>query len=576
MIKIFDPLELKDRSKKYIMALLFVSVLIASPLYGVISVLLAYYLADLFTKWRTAAGYIMLSAISAIISYNILGYMLPSLNDFLTLKYYLLALFPVRIMFIGISGIIYIFNGKLLNSTMGDIQLEESKKERMSHLKEGIFNYDYNGHMLTVGATGSAKTTFEKHIIKYGFENDLFMCIMSGKIDRSDKYGMLKYVKAMAKLYKRKLYVISMDKSMKNIYSYNPLYDVEWSELDNILANLITFTEPYYEDNFVMWICDIYDVILESGDKSKLSINNILKLYSYKKYKRYVDQLLEDGIINKEKHDEFLDEDVQEHEEIARKSKARLQRIFRNREKVFETGKKISITQARSENSIIYFDMNGASAKNTTKALGAMAMGELQHVFSNEPKDTQDERKLVIMDEISFYINDMTLPMFNLSRSAGYQCFMATQSFSDLCSSWLDNNLLNQMIANANQIGIMRQNTPDDADLAAKIADTVDVIELTKRAEGIDYDEKGSMKVVEQFIARPTLIKNLRMGEMVYISKEDDEGNIYHEAQTCMIHWDYRDVPTPKPVRKKNYGGTIPNPQRRPAKLKRTSLSGLA
>ena len=556
MIKLHDRLQQMDTGKRILIVVFLVFMALASPVYGGLVVFLVYILEKNIKRLHITLGLVVVPTIAVLICYNIQEAVLLEIEEFLSLTGFLFAIFPLRIAAIGISGLLYLYGAKLMGSTMEDMQLEEAKKKRKALLKDGTFDFDYNGHMLTVGATGSSKSTFFKFIVRYGFENGLFMCILSAKLARTDKYSLLEYVARMAEAYNRKLYVVTMDKRLLNklktwnkhikvLYAYNPIPSCEWSELDNILANLITFSEPFYEDNFVMWICDIYDVILASGDTSKLSFNNILKLYSLKNYKQYVNQLFSDGIITKEQHDKFLDEDVLEHEEIARKSKARLQRIFRNRKTTFALKNKISITKARAENAIIYFDMNGGSAKNTTKALGAMACGELQHVFSTEPEKTQDERKLILMDEISYYINEMTLPMFNLSRSAGYQCYMATQSFSDLSSSWLDSNFQNQMLASANQIGIMRQNTPDDAELAAKIADVADVIELTKRVHGIDYDSTGSQKAVEQFIARPTLIKNLKSGEMVYISKEDREGNIYHEASTCLLHWDYKDLDIP-------------------------------
>ncbi len=580
MIKVFDRLQQLDIAKRLLIVALVISVLLGSPVYAFIVLIAIHFLTEYYETMPIAVGIIITTLLAFIISLFVQGSVFPELKSIFSVSFILFSVYPIRVLFICISGFVFLLGGNLMSSTMGDMQLEEARKERKELLKDGEFDYEYNGHMLTVGATGSAKTVFLNHIIKYGFEQGLFMCIMSAKIGRSDKYSMLKYVKKMAKAYNRKLYIVTMDKHLKNkksdenviICAYNPLPDCEWSELDNILANLITFSEPYYEDNFVMWICDIYDVLV-AGNQT-VSFRNILDLYAYKDYKAFVDDLLDSEIITQEQHTAFLADDIKEHEEIARQSKARLQRAFRNRQKTFETGKKISITQARKENAIIFFDMNGASAKNTTRALGAMAMGELQHVFSTEPQDTQDDRKLIIMDEISYYINDMTLPIFNLSRSAGYQCFMATQSFSDLQSKWLDSNFLNQMIANANQIGIMRQNTPDDADLAAKIADTTDVIELTKRVNGIDYDSAGSMKAIEKYIARPTLIKNLRTGEMVYITKSDDEGNKYHEASTSLLHWSYKDLTVPEP--EEDTDGTIPNPQRRPAKLKKTSPSVLA
>lgn len=449
----------------------------------------------------------------------------------------LFLLDPVRILTATTYGVWFLYKGKLLTEGVEEWVIEEKNRKDDDLIPEGRFNYQCREHMLLFGTTGSGKGVTLNHIIKYAIENGQALIMISAKLASTDPYSQLAYIRKLAKKHHRKLYVVSMDPSVEDRLLYNPFKYINKTEMQNALHSMIKSDSYFYKSNFVAWVLSIFKAIKAAGDEVTLA--KILSLYEYKNYLRYIKQSVAKGKIKNP--EVFLEQKIHIYAKTAENDAANLDLIFDAGEEVFDDKcgrESISIMDALKENAIIYFDLNGVSAKAATSLIGACITSEIQHA-AMEYKDPNIE-KTVICDEASFYISEMFVSCFALARSAGYKFIISTQGPSDLGGSKEeDKNILSQLINNTNQFGILRVNSPKDADDVGHVIGTIMQVENTRRADGIDYEGTGSIKPVPVMAANPNRFKNLKKREMIYYEKKDEDD---YQPHPVLIKWRIDDL----------------------------------
>jgi type IV secretory pathway TraG/TraD family ATPase VirD4 len=127
------------------------------------------------------------------------------------------------------------------------------------------------------------------------------------------------------------------------------------------------------------------------------------------------------------------------------------------------------------------------------------------------------------MDEINSYISDIFVNLINKSREANVTCILATQCLSDL-------DIVNpmfriQIIENCNVYNLLRQNSPENAEVWADIFGTKPDLDTTYQItsdKGVTSGgDKGTIKQTRSYIFHPDDIKTLSSGECFYCSKDD-------------------------------------------------------
>ena len=534
MIK-FDRLDLLQRQKKITICTGLIALILCA--YTLVFILAAMVWNKLGKRKSVLAGIYGMIIAACIIFIPASGY---KISDF-ALGYFenednLLHVDPVRISIAATYGIWFLYKSHLLNEGVEDWAVEEKNLQDRGLIPTGKFNYECREHMLLFGTTGAGKGVTINHMIKNAFETDQDLIIVSAKQASTDAYSQLEYTRRMAKKHGRKLYVVSMDSEVDDRCLYNPFKYVDRTEMQNALNSMIQSDSHFYKSNFVAWVLSIFMAIRAAGEE--VTLDKILTLYEYKHYEAYVRRIAASGRIKFPM--KYLTGKIKRYALNAENDSANLDLIFDAGQEVFDDSwerESISIRDAIKEHAVIYFDLNGVSAKAATNLIGACITAELQHV-AREFKDPSKE-KTVICDEASFYITDMFVSCFSLARSAGYKFIISTQGPEDLCDSQNGEKILSQLVNNSNQFGILRINSPKDADKAGEIIGTVMQAENTRRADGINYEGSGSIKPVPIMAANPNRIKNLRTREMIYYEKSD-RGD--HEPRPVMIHWRVDDL----------------------------------
>lgn len=128
------------------------------------------------------------------------------------------------------------------------------------------------------------------------------------------------------------------------------------------------------------------------------------------------------------------------------------------------------------------------------------------------------------------YASNELLLLVNLSRSANITSILATQSLSDLDS--VNEAFRKQVIESCNNYIIMRQNEPSNAEIWANTIGTRNSMNVTyqiKNNQGAtDTTGVGSARRTREYLYHPDVIKNLKTGEAIFISKDT---NIHYKLK---------------------------------------------
>ncbi len=128
---------------------------------------------------------------------------------------------------------------------------------------------------------------------------------------------------------------------------------------------------------------------------------------------------------------------------------------------------------------------------------------------------------MVAIDEFSAIGGDHVAALFARGREAGAGVLVATQEMADLAHA--GRGVRDQVIGSTALKLILRQEVPESAQTVAAIAGTQRTWEETRQIGGgmlfPGPAGRGTRREVERFIVHPNVIKSLRTGEAVLISK---------------------------------------------------------
>ncbi len=541
-----DYIKWKDAQKRFLKGLCLVSVFLCvyTILFVLPSLLVSYINKPKKTRVLSYIIRIICVAVCAIgiiwiyhTDYGIEDFYRPYLNY---IQYAFLIDNPGRWIIAAIYGLYFSFYSHLLREGVQDWVVQEKKAELEKLLPAGRFNYENRYHLMLLGTSGAGKGVILNHIARFCCRMGIKLIMISAKLARTDKYSQLAYCRKLAESFGLKLYIASMDEAVADRMQYNPYAHLKKSEIKNSLGQMIKTDSYYYEKNFKMWVGCIYNVLREF--RETVSISNILALYEYKDYESFLLSKKDEGLCDEELFEKYTSERIKNYAKIAQNDAANLQDVCDGCEEVFNptpNGLKFNITDAIKEDAIIYFDLNGNSAEESTRMLGGGIMAEIQHLITAYPDS--DVQKTVICDESSFYMSPLFKSCLNESRSAGYQFIISSQGPSDFQSDMRENanQLISQLSNNCRQFLIMNMNSKEDSQMGADLIGTRQIAESTHRAESIDYSALSSNKAVDVYPVNPNMIRNMPKLTSVYYEKQDND-NL--EPEPVLVKWSYKDL----------------------------------
>ena len=398
-------------------------------------------------------------------------------------------------------------------------------KRQQHQVPHGQYNYASRVNTLLIGTTRSGKTTALANIIDYSLRKGEPVFVISGKNGARDKYSLCNQLKHMCKKYHRELKIVSTSEYEDDRILYNPFRWSSPTTVRDVLLSLFQFSESHYESAFSDWILAICTVLIKSGDV--ISIPGILDLYDFSNFKANVKNLYSEGLLSDNELEDFLS--MKRVADIASDSKSRIRNLISgDADAILNTRDGYSVRDARNDNAVILFDLDGLKYDEFSRALGMLITSDIRDTIADEYD--VERKKLIIMDELSIFFSNLVPTIYSQASGFGYQTVAGSQSFSDMDK--VSSSLAEVMIENSHQFGFFLQHSSSDAERAAKIIGTKKAPEITKRINGASYDPAGSLKIVEEFRVHPNVIKKLQQREMILYNKTNT-------PDLSKVKWDF-------------------------------------
>lgn len=126
-----------------------------------------------------------------------------------------------------------------------------------------------------------------------------------------------------------------------------------------------------------------------------------------------------------------------------------------------------------------------------------------------------------VFDEFSVFAGDQVLNLINQGRGAGVRAVLATQSVADIGRAVANgpDHFIRQVFASCNSYLIQRLNADDDVTAMVELIGTRDTIEHTAQVDLLGATGLGSTRRTKSFTVHPGIIKQLPVGEAVFVNK---------------------------------------------------------
>lgn len=395
--------------------------------------------------------------------------------------------------------------------------LEESTFIGLNNSKRPIYTPDNAKHIFICGTTGSGKTVALSNYIKSGIDKDYPLLIIDGKGD-TGQGSIIEIVKRLKG--NKRLYVINLTNPLKSD-RYNPFKNATPTIAKDMLINMTDWSEEHYKLNTERYLQRLINLLVKAD--IELSFKSIVSNMSIDKFTTLSKLLVKNEIITKEEHTQNL-ELAGTSGKIAESAIARFSLIAESElGYIFdETG--IDIYTALQEKAIILFILNPLIYPETSPLIARLLLIDSKKAMSNMFLHNQS-RTFFIMDEINSYASTTLIDLINKSRSANITCILATQSLSDLDFS-VNEAFKEQIIENCNNYIVMRQNSSINSEHWANILGTRNTLEVTYQlAQQNSVTSEtgfGSARRVREYLYHPDDIKNLKIGQAIYMSKDNN------------------------------------------------------
>jgi hypothetical protein len=366
-------------------------------------------------------------------------------------------------------------------------------------------------HFLVCGTTGTGKTVALSCFIRSGGRYKYPMLIVDGKGDTG--MGSILDIVNIVCPYQNK-YIINFNDPASSD-KYNPFKNTTPDIIKDMLMNLTTFSEEHYRYNTERYLGRVITFLCLK--QIPLSLKKIIEYIPIVKFIALSKELLEQGIITKETHADNI-EVSKTSGEIASGAVARFAVIAESNIGVIFAEEGIDIYTAIEEKAIIVFILNPLSYPEMSSLLGKLIVIDSKKCVANLFAQREKSRTFFLFDEINVYASTSFLDLVNKSRSAGVTCFLSAQSLSDL--NTVSAEFRNQVIENCNNYVVLRQNNAENADIWANTLGTFQTLDLTYQVKDGDTSGMGSLRSVREFTYHPEVIKNLKQGEAIFLSKD--------------------------------------------------------
>lgn len=385
---------------------------------------------------------------------------------------------------------------------------------------------DLNKHLLVVGTTGVGKTTGLLNLIE-GCQAGTGMVIVDGKGD----FELARSVIAKAKARGQKAYLFDATGHEQSAV-YNPIGRGDFTSLADRIMTMREWTEPHYRtlaEGFAQIAFKVLQVSRKPLDLLSASaaldtkvLTSLLRRIS-KGGGSYTDLMAEvSAQRNAEPHIEGL------RAELRNLAASVFAPLFDTKRANAEGVPVIDLQRAREEGALVYFCLPALQYPAQAAKLGKLIVNDIKYAAT-----TSQHPWLIVLDEFSVFAGPQVLNLINMGRSQGLSAILSTQSLADIAQGAEKDgrSFTDQVIGSVNTFIIYRLNSAEDCELAASVAGTEEQVEFTAQTVSGTSTGAASARLARSFKVHPDTIKNLGVGEAIYINKNAPR----YRTENCLM-----------------------------------------
>lgn len=202
-------------------------------------------------------------------------------------------------------------------------------------------------------------------------------------------------------------------------------------------------------------------------------------------------------------------------------------------------GNNISLEQSARDGDIVLFSLDAQAYGSLASNMANLIVQDLKSLSSTLLTDPIIDPFYVFIDEFSSMDTDSIIGLVNKARASNMSVTLATQTLADLATK--NPAIQDQLLNIVGSFLVHRANTADEATVYAGLTGTVKRNKVSQKfngsqsllggiSEGVGAGG-GMLQETEEFNINPTLIQELEVGQMFYISAV----NHRYEKVQCVI-----------------------------------------
>ena len=386
-------------------------------------------------------------------------------------------------------------------------------------------------HFLGIGATGSGKTTLMILMILHAIRHGL-PCVI---IDPKGEDSTLEEIKRVARIFginlDRRLKVFTMSKPDKSC-RYNPLKHGNANQLKDRIMEALNWSEQYYQSISGSYLTAITSCAEHLG--ITMTLDYVSKIMTDKSVQSELTKMLRVKIEAGDTHalelfnrmNLFFSKSKDEELSGLAAQIAILNNPTFGKLLSFEDDSlpEIDLREIRKSGGIAYFQLDTLGNGDSARRLGRMIVEDLKSLSSEIYKTEPDESKRVFfpifIDEFGSFVSKEFIEILKQSRGSRFALHLFCQGLEDL--DLVSKEFRRQVISNTLTKMSFRVDDDETVNEFCATAGTFDALEQSYQVEGKIITSKtgmGNLRETKQMRIEHDVIKNLRVGQAVVVSK---------------------------------------------------------
>jgi hypothetical protein len=385
-----------------------------------------------------------------------------------------------------------------------------------SGVRVAIRLVDLLRHMLVVGTTGSGKTNSIRVIIDACLRAGWSVLFLCGKGDSA----LAAENRALAEALGIETYILDANNPDESCI-YNPLATGDATSRTNRLLQMSDYSEPHYRKLCASFAQTAFTV-LDAADHRI----DLLQMGNYLDTKALLAALRRKDIVDRD-HAQTLANHITEQRkneghidglraDIRNLGQSSLCSLFDTR---IKDRKILEIAKARAEGAYVHCVLPALAYPDWTRQLGRLIVEDVKAAAAAD-----DRHFLVVLDEAHAYAAESLASLAAMGRSFNLALVVGTQSYAQLqnvSAKGPHQSFLDALLASINLHIIHAVRAPSDAEIAASLTGTVADLEVTAQTESDIPSQMGSLRAVRSYTHHPDRLKNLPVGEAIFLNKID-------------------------------------------------------